>query len=123
MLFPLIAAAGCLLPAQVSEAEGTIGGIVVKAADQSPVAGAEVVLRQFIDGSLVVVAESKSEPDGKYLFRKLPLDGEIYQVGANHDGIHYPGEKVRLSRRQPVAGVKIEVCDAVAEPNPLVVWE
>jgi hypothetical protein len=117
---PILLAA-CLLPVQLDDGQGTIGGVVAKAADRSPVAGAEVVLRRYIDGSFLPVAESTSDVDGKYYFRNLPTDGGIYQPGANHGGVHYPGEKVRLTPARPVAGVKLEVCDAVAEPCPLVV--
>lgn len=111
----------CFLSVHVSDGPGTLGGIVVKAADQTPVEGAEVVLRQFVDGQLLPIAQTVSDADGKYYFRKLPADGRLYQPGANHGQVHYPGEKVRLTARQPVAGVKLEVCDPLTEPSPLVV--
>jgi hypothetical protein len=121
MFFPLTLLAGCLLPGQVSVDEGTIGGVVVRASDQSPVAGAEVVLRRYADGSFLPVAKCTTDAEGKYFFRKLPLDGAVYLPGANHGGVHYPGEKARLTPRQPVAGIKLEVCDPLKEPDPLVI--
>lgn len=111
----------CALPLQASDTAGTLGGIVVKAADPTPVSGAEVVLREYVDGQFLPAAKTTSDADGRYYFRNLPVDGRLYQPGANHGGVHYPGEKVRLTARRPVAGVKLEVCDPVTGPSPLVV--
>jgi hypothetical protein len=45
---------------------------------------------------------TQSDDEGRFAFAGLPLDEDlIYLPGANLDGIHYPGPRLRLNRRQP----------------------
>jgi len=108
------------LAAAVSE-NGAIEGVVINAASRQPVAGAEVVLRVAIDGEPLPVSAEKADHQGRFQFTGLPVTAQyIYLPGANCDGVHYPGPKLRLTGERPRAEVQLEVCDAVAEPCPLV---
>lgn len=91
---------------------GTAGG--------TPVAGTEVVLRGGKDGGLIPIAQAVTDDRGHFLFANLSAEpGMVYLPGANRQGVHYPGPRLR-----PEAGasarVKITVYDAVAAPSPLV---
>ena len=122
MFVTLMFLAGSVLTAVSPEGDGVIEGVVVRAADQTPVAGAEVVLRAKVGGQTLPAAETTADARGRFRFAHLAADGRcIYLPGANHDGVHYPGPGVRLSSSQRRAEVKVAVCDAVAFPNPLVV--
>jgi hypothetical protein len=122
MFLTAIVLAGSILAATSPAGEGVVEGVVVRAAGQMPVSGAEVVLRAKIDGQLVPVAETTTDARGRFRFEHLADDGRcVYLPGANHDGIHYPGPSVRLSSPRQRVEVKLAVYDAVAFPNPLVV--
>jgi hypothetical protein len=122
MLLTLVLLTASVLDTNPPRLDGVIEGVVVRAADQRPVSGAEVVLRAKVDGQLLPVAETAADAQGKFRFGHLPADGEqVYLPGANRDGVHYPGPSVRLSPLQPRAEVKLAVYDALAFPNPLVV--
>ncbi len=103
--------------------EGTLEGVVVNASrDGRPVVGADVVLRVLVDGQFISVAKTASDAQGGFCFRDLPLDEElVYLPGANRDGVHYPGPRLRLSRQRPHAQTKLEIREALAAPDPLVV--
>ena len=102
---------------------GSIGGVVVNASRQGePVGGAEVVLRVMMDGQFVIAAEGIADEQGRFLFDNIPADADyIYLPGANHDGIHYPASRVRLSAEGPHARVDLSVHETITTPNPLVV--
>jgi len=122
MLLKLLMLVGSVAAANSPAGDGLIEGAVVRAVDQSAVAGAEVVLRAKVGGQMLTVAETTADAQGRFRFDRLPADGACdYLPGANRDGIHYPGASVRLSRLRPRANVKLAVHDSVAFPNPLVV--
>ena len=122
MFVTAIVLASSLLSAASPAGEGVVEGIVLRAAGQTPLPGAEVVLRAKIGGQLLPVAETTADARGRFCFRHLIDDGTcIYLPGANHDGIHYPGPGVRLSSPRQRAEVRLTVYDTVAFPNPLVV--
>jgi hypothetical protein len=100
---------------------GIIQGVVLHAGDQKPVAGAEVGLRVRLEGQFVLIAETTADANGRFTFRQLPV-GEDFQYlpGANREGIHYPGPRVRLTWERPAADVRLTVCDAIRSPSPLV---
>jgi hypothetical protein len=118
----LLLAALAALPGPSSPRNGAIGGIVVNATDHAAVGGAKVILRARLEGDFVPIAETVASPEGKFLFRGLFV-GPYYEYlpGANHQGIHYPGPRVRLTAGRPRAMVELKVCDAVSDPNPLVI--
>jgi LPXTG-motif cell wall-anchored protein len=95
---------------------------VVDAVDGRPVPEAVVVLRVAIDQQFVPAEETTADARGRFRFEDLPVGRQfLYVPGANADGIHYPGPRVRLSPFNPDAEVRVEVCRAVEGPNPLVV--
>jgi hypothetical protein len=111
-----------ILAANPLAGDGLIEGTVVRALDQTPLSGAEVVLRAKVDGQLLPVAEITADAQGKFRFEHLPADGAyVYLPGANRNGIHYPGPSVRLSSLRRQAQLRLAVYDAVTFPNPLVV--
>jgi hypothetical protein len=122
MLLIGLAVAGPAVAGVPPVGDGVIEGVVVRAVDQTPVPGAEVVLRAKVDGQGVPAAQTKADAKGRFRFERLPADGAyVYLPGANRDGIHYPGPSVRLSSLRRRAEVKLTVHDAAAFPNPLVV--
>jgi len=113
--------AGCCLLSGASSEEGLISGAVLNATDARPVAHAQVALRIRVEGQLVLVSESTADAEGRFLFRHLPVDPAYqYLPGANRDGVHFPGPPVRLTPQHPSAHLDLVVCDAIAEPCPLV---
>ena len=122
MLLTLVLLTGSVLDANPPRLEGVIEGVVVRAADQLPVSGAEVVLRAKVDGQLLPVAETVADVQGKFRFGRLAGRRRTgLFAGANRDGVHYPGPSVRLSSLRPRVEVTLAVYDALAFPNPLVV--
>jgi hypothetical protein len=92
---------------------GTLGG--------TPVAGAEVVLRAGEPGALLPVAQTVTDPNGRFVFDNLPSEpGLIYLPGANRHGVHYPGPQVRLPGGAAPTWVKLTVYDAGPGPSPLI---
>ena len=104
------------------EPAGTIQGAVVNGTHgNQPLEDVDVVLRAGADGELVAVAETKTNRYGKFVFEQVPLEPTlVYLPGANRDGVHYPGQRVRLDPSNRVAQVSIVVFDAVTAPCPLV---
>jgi hypothetical protein len=90
---------------------GTRGGI--------PVPGAEIILRTPDD--LSPVAQTTADHEGRFLFTNVPVQsGLVYLPGANHQGVHYPGPRMRLIPGGSIARVHITVFDAVTTASPLV---
>jgi hypothetical protein len=104
------------------EPAGTIQGVVVNGTHgKRPLEGVEVVLRAGADGELAPVAETKTDRYGKFVFEQLPLEPTlVYLPGANRDGVHYPGQRVRLDPSDRIVQVTIVTFAAVAAPCPLV---
>jgi hypothetical protein len=104
------------------EPAGTIQGVVVNGTHgNQPLHDVEVVLRAGADGELVAVAETKTDRYGKFVFEQVPLEPTlVYLPGANRDGVHYPGQRVRLDPSDRIAEVTIVAFDAVRAPCPLV---
>jgi hypothetical protein len=101
---------------------GSIRGVVVNASqDMAPLAGAEVVLRVRLEGQFAVAAKAVADAHGRFAFDNIPADANyIYLPGANREGVHYPGPRIRLSRETPHAQVRLPVHDTVSHPSPLV---
>jgi hypothetical protein len=111
-----------LAPAQSPEGTGTINGTAVNATHgAAPLVDAVVVLRANLDGGLAPIDETRTDSEGRFSFRGLPLGEElIYLPGVNHDDVHYPGPRLRLNADRPAARVRILAYDAVESPSPLV---
>ena len=123
MIPKLLIMIGSLAVGQMPGDEGTISGIVVNASDAAaPVGGAEVVLRVKLYGRLVPVAQTTSDSQGRFAFEHLSVgDRYEYLPGANRQGIHYPGSRVKLTLGRRRADVELAVRDAVTHPSPLIV--
>jgi hypothetical protein len=104
------------------EPAGTIQGAVVNGTHgNQPLEDVDVVLRAGADGELVPVAETKTDRYGKFVFEQVPLEPTlVYLPGANRDGVHYPGQRVRLDSNNRIAQLTIVAFDAVRAPCPLV---
>jgi hypothetical protein len=103
------------------EQSGTIRGIVVNGShDDEPIGKADVVLRAGRDGPLEPIAKTKTDLYGKFILDHVPLDPTVvYLPGADRDGVHYPGNRIRLSQSNPTTQVAIRAFDAAATPSPL----
>ncbi len=121
MISQLAITALLALLGQGNPGAGSISGVVVNASQQdAPVGAAEVVLRVMIDGQFVIAAEGVADEQGHFLFDNIPADADyIYLPGANHDGIHYPASRVRLSPDGPHARIKLAIHETIADPSPL----
>ena len=90
--------------------------------DNAPVAGAEVVLRIKLDGQFGPMDQTTTDAEGKFLFGDLMVGEHFHCLpGANRDGVHYPGPRVRLTAARPRVAAKLAVRDALTRPCPLVV--
>jgi hypothetical protein len=121
MLIPLVALAALGIsanppPNNTQSIEGVVlngtrGGI--------PVPGAEIILRTPDD--LSPVAKTTADREGRFLFTNVPVQpGLVYLPGANHEGVHYPGPRLRLVPGGGLARVRITVFDALTTASPLV---
>jgi hypothetical protein len=122
LVFLLSLTIGITTLESLPEPAGSIQGAVVNGTHgNQPLEDVEVVLRAGADGELVAVAETKTDRYGKFVFEQVPLDATlVYLPGANRDGVHYPGPRVRLDPSDRIAQVTIVVFDAVTTPCPLV---
>jgi hypothetical protein len=101
---------------------GAIQGVVVDGTHGGdPLEGIDVLLRAGQDGNLIVVATTKTDRYGKFVFEEVPPDPElVYVAGANRDGVHYPAQRVRINPVAKVAHVRIVAYEATAGASPLV---
>ncbi|MCA9245453.1 MAG: carboxypeptidase regulatory-like domain-containing protein [Planctomycetales bacterium] len=101
---------------------GVVQGRVLNGSQvNEPIPNAQVILRLVEPNGLVPVGETTTDESGRFRFEKLPADlGLSFVPGANWNGIHYPGKRVRLIPIAPEADVTIVAHDCVAEPNPLI---
>lgn len=123
MIAQLATLAICMLAANAGGAyPGVIKGAVLDGSHgEAPLAGADVVLRAGKDGVLLPVAEAKSDALGRFEFRDLPVDVDLtYVCGANRDGVHFPGPRVKLNSERTIARINVTSYAAVAHPSPLV---
>jgi hypothetical protein len=100
---------------------GTIEGVVLNGSRSGePIADAEVHLRAGVSGFFEPVDKTNTDTFGKFSFQNIPFDSTItYLPGANHQGVHYPGQRVRFDAINKVAHVKIVAYDAVLSRSPL----
>jgi hypothetical protein len=105
------------------ELHGTIQGVVVNGTrDNEPIGDVEVLLRAGPEGMLEPVAKTRTDMYGKFEFEDVPLEPTIvYLPGADRDGVHYPGERIRLGSDNRLAHVTIVAFDAIESPTPLIV--
>lgn len=114
----------CLLvPGQTNSDDGTISGTVVNASQGGVLSpAAEVMLRVRVDGQFIPVAETVADAQGNFEFDGLPVDERyLYLPGANRDGIHYPGPRIRLTAARHHVVTQLKVCDSISHPNLLVI--
>ena len=90
---------------------GTRGGV--------PVPGAEVILRT--PDNLSPMAKTTTDRQGRFLFTDVPVpSGLVCLPGANHQGVHYPGSRLRPVPGGSIPRVEITVFDALTTASPLV---
>ena len=101
---------------------GTIQGVVVNGTrGNEPIGDVEVLLRAGPEGALAPVAATRTDLYGKFVFEDVPLDPAIvYLPGADRDGVHYPGKRIRLDSANRFAHVTIVAFDGVEAPSPLI---
>jgi len=101
---------------------GSVTGVVVNGSKNNQIVPkATVVLRVQNQGVLAPVMEVEADEQGRFKFENLPLNEQLtFLPGANHDGIHYPGKRHRLSVRQKTVEDQITIYETSKEPCPLV---
>jgi hypothetical protein len=88
--------------------------------DSKPLVGAEVILRAGEEGSLQIVAQTKTDRAGHFVFEKLPTRPElVFLAGVNHHGVHYPGPSVRSASGALPPPLRLTAFDVVTSPSPL----
>jgi hypothetical protein len=99
----------------------SIRGIVVNASlGDAPVPDTPVVLRAEHQGTMMIVAESRTDNFGEFQFTGLPAtDKFVFLPGANYRDIHYPGTRIRPSDCGQADHQTIRVYEPIEEPNPL----
>lgn len=100
---------------------GVIEGSVVNGSQADmPIPEAVVTLRADQNGSLEPIAQTVTDSKGHFVFEGLTLDPKLDLLpGADRDGIHYPGKRLRLTSLCPKATTAIRTFDAIATPSPL----
>jgi hypothetical protein len=104
-----------------TDSTGTIQGVVVNGSRSGePMADTEVHLRAGMDGIFEPVDKTNTDAFGKFSFQDIPLNSRfVFLPGANHQGVHYPGQRMRFDAGNNVAQVKIVAYDAVMSVSPL----
>lgn len=107
--------------ADTEAAGGVISGSVLNLSrDGRPAADVEVLLLAELDGEFTPVGKTQTDDQGRFAFRKVPLDLDVtFRPGANLGGIHYPGPKLQLNRRRTSADIELAVRETLVEPSPL----
>jgi hypothetical protein len=120
----LVLAVAGLLPGVEPPENAVIQGMVVNGSKGAkPVAGAQVALLAGKENEFQLVASTTTDQDGCFVFEHrhlTPSPDLVYLLGANWDGVHYPGPRLRLDPRGPPPRILLTVYDAVASPCPLV---
>lgn len=100
---------------------GVIEGSVVNGSQADiPIPEAVVTLRADQNGSLEPIAQTVTDSKGHFVFEGLTLDPKLeFLPGADRDGIHYPGKRLRLTSLCPKASTAIRTFDAISTPSPL----
>jgi hypothetical protein len=113
--------AAVLVPGLPPQNGTAIEGLVVNGSQGGvPVAGAEVVLRAIHGSEFGLVSQTLTNGKGWFRFDHLPADPDLaFLPGANRQGTHYPGPRLRLRPGEPPVRVQLTVYDAVASPCPL----
>jgi hypothetical protein len=123
MLTPLlvVAALGIGASSPGDNAHRIEGVVLNGTRNDIPVPGAKIVLRVGEDASLSPAAETTADPKGRFAFPNVPVQpGLVYLPGANHQGVHYPGPRLRLLPGGGITHVRITVFDARSGPSPLI---
>ncbi len=103
------------------EATGKIQGVVLNGSrGNAPIAEADVLLRAGLGDPVESVAETKTDKNGKFAFKEVPLDPAlVFLPGVERDGVHYPAKRLRLNRTNPNAEIVIQAFDGIQSPSPL----
>jgi hypothetical protein len=119
----LLAVAG-LFPGVELPGKPIIQGMVVNGSKGAKVvAGADVVLLAGKENQFERVASTTTDQNGCFVFDQrhlTPSPDLVYILGANWDGVHYPGRRFQLDPRGAPAIALLTVHDAIASPCPLV---
>src|SRR5688572_8504299 len=117
----LIAQLSNAIGLESSEPTGRIQGVVLDGTNGNDNLGnVAVILQAGSDGALAPVVKTTTDIYGKFVFENVPLDPSvIYLPGADRDGVHYPGRRLRLNSDNRVAHQAITTFEAVESPSPL----
>ena len=97
---------------------GTLRGRVVHAATGDPVPGAEVVLYALTAQGVPGLRRTTSAADGAFTIENISNDPAIsYLLGAQHQGIPFPGARVNFAAGQTEANADIRLTELTADPS------
>jgi hypothetical protein len=111
----------CICTGQPTTSAGTIQGVVVDGTHENQLlANVKVVLCAGERSGVSLIAETQTDIYGKFVFDNLPLDESVTLLpGAQRDGVHYPGNRIRLGPNAPSAHSRIIAFAAIDSPSPL----
>jgi hypothetical protein len=123
MWLSLFMAVGLVWGADVPPVEGRVGGTVVNLSyGGRPAHGVPVELRGELDGELVPVARTITDPQGRFRFHGVPLERALtYVAGASVEGVFYGSTPFVLGPQQRSAHVRLTVREAASGESPLVI--
>jgi hypothetical protein len=125
LLSQFVFSAGVVIAGLSATGLGRIEGVVTNgSAENARLAGVEVILRAGEADSLLPVAATVTDEEGRFVFDDAPIEpGLVYLPGASRGGVHYPGPRIQLRPAAPFAHATLTVYDAVSSPSPLVAEE
>ena len=99
---------------------GTLSGQVVHAATGDPVPDAEVVLYALTAQGVPGLRKVKSGPDGRFAIENISNDPAIsYLLGAQHQGIPFPGARVNFAAGQTLASADVRLTELTRSPDAI----
>src|SRR5918996_5028552 len=115
---------GTLMGPVPARAQGTgvIRGVVVKGTGDEPARGVEVVVTSArADGDDELVRRTRSDHEGRYVFRRLPVeDGRFFGLDAIYEGGMFAGGAVELTSDGEVE-TTLRVWPTIADPAAIIV--
>jgi len=132
-LLVLLGAAGVLAtpslaqqetPPDVPSGNARIVGRVLQGDANQPVPGVEVVLYSLAPDGTPGLRRSQSDAAGAFAFEKVSATADVaYLVGARHQGIPVPGERVAFEPGTTTATADIRVADLTSDMSTLRIRE
>ena len=121
----LAGAAAAQSPApDVPPGPARIEGVVRRAENGAPVAGAEVALYALTAEGVPGLRRTASDAEGRFVFENVANDPAIgWLVGARFEGVAFPGGRVAFAPGATVASIEVRVDQPTRDPEKVRVGE